>query len=94
MMATIIGRDQFSWRKNVLYRYGQRDPVAEVVPDGKWPGMWRLRLLPSGNLSDMVNLSRANDAAVVRVMRVLNAKKPPLEGGMTGSGLPEPVRGT
>lgn len=80
-MATIIGRNQFTWRKNVLYRYGQDDPVAEVVPDGKWPGMWRLRLLPDGNLSDMVNLSRAKDAAVVRAMGAVNAKNRRADGG-------------
>src|SRR5262249_3503023 len=33
-----------------------------VVPDAKWPGMYRL-ILPDGTLSDMVNLTRANDAA-------------------------------
>jgi hypothetical protein len=32
-----------------------------VVPDAKWPGMYRVRL-PDGSLSDMVNLTRANEA--------------------------------
>jgi hypothetical protein len=32
-----------------------------LVPDAKWPGMYRLRL-PNGSLSDMVNLTRAKDA--------------------------------
>jgi hypothetical protein len=32
-----------------------------VVPDAKWPGMYRLRL-PDGSLTDMVNLTRANEA--------------------------------
>jgi hypothetical protein len=27
-----------------------------IVPDGRWPGMFRLRL-PDGSLSDMVNLT-------------------------------------
>ena len=35
-----------------------------IEPDPIWPGMWRVRL-PNGQLSDMVNLTRANDAAVV-----------------------------
>ncbi|HEX9322911.1 MAG TPA: hypothetical protein VF913_12430 [Xanthobacteraceae bacterium] len=30
--------------------------------DSKWPGMFRVRL-PDGTLSDLVNLSRANDLA-------------------------------
>jgi hypothetical protein len=33
-----------------------------IVPDDTWPGMYRLRL-PDGSLSDMVNLTRARDAA-------------------------------
>jgi hypothetical protein len=40
-------------------------PVANlprgIVPDSKWPGMFRLRLA-DGSLSDMVNLTRAKDA--------------------------------
>jgi hypothetical protein len=32
-----------------------------IVPDAKWPGMYRLRL-PDGSLSAMVNLTRAKDA--------------------------------
>jgi hypothetical protein len=32
-----------------------------IVPDSKWPGMYRIRL-PDGSLSDMVNLTRAKDA--------------------------------
>ena len=32
-----------------------------IVPDAKWPGMYRLRVL-DGRLSDMVHLTRAKDA--------------------------------
>jgi hypothetical protein len=31
-----------------------------IVPDAKWPGMYRIRL-PGGSLTDMVNLTRARD---------------------------------
>jgi hypothetical protein len=34
-----------------------------IVPDATWPSMWRVKLL-NGLLSDMVNLTRAKDAAV------------------------------
>jgi hypothetical protein len=34
-----------------------------IEPDGKWPGMWRVKF-PNGQLSDMVNLTRARDAAI------------------------------
>jgi hypothetical protein len=35
---------------------------ATIEPDGIWPGMWRIRL-SRGYCSDMVNLTRAKDAA-------------------------------
>jgi hypothetical protein len=35
-----------------------------IVPDAKWPAMFRLRL-PDGSLSDMMNLTRAKDALAV-----------------------------
>jgi hypothetical protein len=36
---------------------------ARIVPDAKWPGMYRL-VQSDGTLSDMVNLTRAKDALV------------------------------
>jgi hypothetical protein len=33
-----------------------------VVPDLDWPNMYRVRM-PDGRLTDMVNLTRARDAA-------------------------------
>ena len=44
-------------------RVGKRRTGFAVVPDTKWPGMYRVRT-PDGGLSDMVNLSRAKDAAI------------------------------
>jgi hypothetical protein len=41
-------------------RYFSRT-VATIEPDATWPGMWRIRL-PNGHHSDMVNLTRAQDA--------------------------------
>ncbi len=44
--------------------YGRaRCPLATVVPDTRWPDMWRIAW-PDGQISDMVNLTRAKDAAV------------------------------
>jgi hypothetical protein len=34
---------------------------ARIVPDDRWPGMYRIRL-PDGRLTDMLNLTRARDA--------------------------------
>jgi hypothetical protein len=44
-------------------RSGQFRPLtARLVPDSKYPAlMWRVRW-PAGELSDMVNLTRAKDA--------------------------------
>jgi hypothetical protein len=44
-------------------RASPKNPVLDprIVPDAKWPGMYRIKL-PSGQLSDMVNLTRAKDA--------------------------------
>jgi hypothetical protein len=44
-------------------RYGcARAPLALVVPDRDWPGMWRIAW-PDSRLSDLVNLPRAKDPA-------------------------------
>jgi hypothetical protein len=43
--------------------YGSH-PVADVVPDQVYAGMWRVRML-DGTLSDLTNLTRAKDAAFV-----------------------------
>jgi hypothetical protein len=44
----------------------RRASKFKVVSDAAYPGMYRVRC-PDGRLSDMVNLTRANEAA-----RVLN----------------------
>jgi len=41
-----------------------RKPVLTVVQDKKYQTMWRVKL-PDGTLTDMVNLSRAKDAATL-----------------------------
>ena len=45
--------------------------MATLEPDASSAGMWRVRF--GGALSDMVNLSRAKDAAASMVLRELNA---------------------
>jgi len=44
--------------------------VVQVVPDQKYPGMFRV--LADGELSDMVNLSRAADAARMLAQSILS----------------------
>jgi hypothetical protein len=41
-------------------------PVADIIPDGRYAAMHRLKL-PGEPISDMVNLTRAKDAALRRI---------------------------
>jgi hypothetical protein len=56
----IFGRDELDWHGNVL-QLG-RGKLAQIEPDAVWPSMWRVRT-PDGRLTEMVNISRARDAA-------------------------------
>jgi hypothetical protein len=45
----------------------RKQPVrADIVPDERYPGMWRVGM-PDGSLSDMLNLTRAQDLALAVV---------------------------
>jgi hypothetical protein len=50
-------------RHYALYSRNSKKPLVRVVPDDRWPGMWRM-IWPDGQQSDMANLSRIKDAAV------------------------------
>ena len=56
------------WKGNELIF--RRRVVASVVPDSKYPQMWWVRL-PDGQLIDMVNLTRARDAARSLALKTL-----------------------
>lgn len=47
---------------------GTRNTGLTVQPDSTYPGMWRLHY-PDGIVSDMVNISRATDAAFAWLSR-------------------------
>jgi hypothetical protein len=64
--------DLFRWH-GLQLRLKSGRLLATVEPDAKWPKMYRVRL-PDGQLSDMINLSRAKDAAMSLAMDVLNGK--------------------
>jgi hypothetical protein len=72
-------RDGVAWV--VCHR---RTELVRVVPDAKYPGMWLVRHLDC-RLSDIVNLSRAKDAAASLALRVLNCSDDVGNGGLYGS---------
>lgn len=41
---------------------GSKFTGVSIEPDAKWPNMWRIRM--GERLSDLVNLTRAKDAAI------------------------------
>ena len=58
--ARHVSRDA-TWKGHRLFL--GRKLLATIVPDKDWPGLWRVNL-PDGDVTDMVNLTRAKDAAV------------------------------
>jgi hypothetical protein len=74
----IVSSAQLRWKEHEI-RFQDRK-LAAVVQDKKYPAMWRIDRL-DGTLSDMVNLSRAKDAARGFALSVLNSadvKKAPM----------------
>lgn len=73
---SITGRDRLTWREDgvrlLLYHGSGRSPLAIVEPNAKYPFLYRIRY-PDGHLSDMVNLTRAKDAACWFALRSLNS---------------------
>jgi hypothetical protein len=47
--------------------------LATVEPDPEWPLMYRVRP-PGGQLTDMLNLTRAKDAAMSLALEALNRR--------------------
>ena len=74
----IVGRDRLTWRHTsdrrlLLCRGRGRNPLVTVEPDSKYSGMYRIRF-SDGGYSDMVNLTRAKDAALAFALQALNCE--------------------
>jgi hypothetical protein len=72
-------RGDFTWRWHQdgtwsLHVEGRRCAVLDVVRDETHPQMWRIRC-PDDRLSDIVNLSRAKDAAISVALGILNRSR-------------------
>jgi hypothetical protein len=70
-MPTTYGNHNLAWRGNDLCLAGSSTRrLVSIVPDSKWPGMWRVRC--GDKLTDMVNITRARDAARAHALVILN----------------------
>jgi hypothetical protein len=70
-MGRVYGNHELAWKDDALFLRGSRTPILCVVPDPKYPAMWRVEY-PDGRLSDMVNRTRAKDAARSIALQALN----------------------
>jgi hypothetical protein len=68
----VYASTHLNWNGREL-RLGNR-VMAMIVPDADWPGMYRI-IMPSGHITDVVNLSRAKDAAVTLALAELNKRE-------------------
>ena len=100
LMATVIPSNRLHWRSipegtHTLHLDRRAAAIVSVVPDQAYSGMWRVRL-PDGSLTDMVNLTRAKDAALHHALTALNrkpeAKEPVQERPYSDLNVPEGVR--
>jgi hypothetical protein len=70
-MARTVAARELRWQDDELYMSRRKLHIA-IVADEKYPGvMWRVRR-PDGTLTDMVNHTRAKDAAVSIALGLLN----------------------
>jgi hypothetical protein len=67
----MLGYNNFRWKGDKLM-LGARNTGAKIIPDAKWPGMFRVEY-PPGVISDLANLTRIRDAAVHLVAHHLNS---------------------
>ena len=73
-MMRSYANSELIWRGDRLALKGRASPAVEIVPEDSYPGMWRIRT-QDGSLSDMVNRSRARDAARSILLGILNAQE-------------------
>ena len=68
-------RQALIWDGSQLQLLSSRGRVlASIEPTPTWPRMWRVRL-PNGYFTDLVNLSRAKDAAASLALGVLTRQR-------------------
>jgi len=70
-MTHVFGNTDLQWDAHTVRARGRKFPKLQIVPDATYPGMWRVQY-PDGRLSDMVNKTRAKDAAKSILLAILN----------------------
>ena len=80
----IFGRDRLRWDGPALKLNGKGKALANIEPDSRYPSMWRVQL-PCGQLSSMVNQTRAREAAMAHVLALLNSRGKSQEARAEGS---------
>jgi hypothetical protein len=76
MEAGSYRQRDLAWRGDDLCIWGKGEPVVSIVPDERYPQMWRVQY-PDGRLTGMVNLTRARDAARGIALLILNPPRSP-----------------
>ena len=76
--------NDLTWDRITLCQRRGGRVMATIEPDSTWPSMWRVRM-PDGHLTDLVNLTRAKDAAQSLALAVLNQFKNPQRASARGS---------
>ena len=69
----IYGRERLRWDDLTLRLDGKGRALVQIVPDGRYPDMWRVKH-PAGCLSEMANRTRARDAAMSHALMLLNSQ--------------------
>ena len=78
----IVASTELDWRARgdgSALHLGRSKPLLSVVPDATHSGMWRISY--RGHLSDIVNLTRAKDAALTWALGDLNRGQDSPSGG-------------
>jgi hypothetical protein len=73
MSGHIYGHEDIRW-EGCRLRLRSGRLLATVERDAQWPGLFRVRF-PDGHVTDMVNISRAKDAALALALAGLNAAR-------------------
>jgi hypothetical protein len=91
----IYGRERLRWDNSALRLDGKGKALLQIVADGRYADMWRIKL-PAGGVSEMANRTRARDAVMSLALMILNGpnkrqetgtEAPPIRSSVPSAGL-------